>query len=83
MEKLKTRVWRVCGKAKDLTLRKFESPQHEESWQKFEIVLMYRSNFSMISKTLMVFLYMMTGQMNFQQSKKFQDEGKIPNNDFA
>ena len=64
----KGKIDKLCwalGKAKDLTMRKMsQQPEYQNAWKKYERVLMYRSNFYMISTLMMQASYHLTDQLS-------------------
>ena len=55
------KLCRALRKAKDLTMRKMsQQPEYQKAWKKYEKVLMYRSNFLMISMLMLQANYYMT-----------------------
>ena len=55
------KLCKALGKAKDLTMRKMsQQPEYQKAWKKYEKVLMYRSNFLMISMLMLQANYYMT-----------------------
>ena len=49
--------------------RELPSPEHLEAWNKYEKILMYRSNLTFISRVIFTSFWMFLGKANYQQSQ--------------
>ena len=77
------RCCKDCGAIRstliDLTLKKFQSNYHEQAWEKFDKIGMYRCLGSQLFRFLMFIGYSIMGAHAWHETERFLEEDGPPN----
>ena len=59
------------------------SEEHIQAWDRFEVYLALRSNFTFLSKVIYTALWIALGKANYIQSQTYIDAGEPHNEEFS